>query len=191
MTPLFFPIVRSIALLSLHVLTNVLLPSNLNTLFSAVTCLNMFVYSSYWQFLNNFLVIFWGKYFSVHLICSFVFMLSLCPFLPLQAPQEYTKISLWLTEAYFFLHESIQKIFLRKGLDWKIGDVEPGHCVALSQKYNLLDLSCQVQNEEDPARWSISKVMTTLKPNDSLALWFRTSHLDAICFIEDGWPFSW
>lgn len=48
--------------------------------------------------------------------------------------------------------------------------MEPVHYLALAQSQNSLDLSSQAQNEEDPARWSIAKVLTTLKPNDSLAV---------------------
>lgn len=66
-------------------------------------------------------------------------------------------------------------LFLRKGMDWEIGDTEPGRCVKLGQ-----DLSSQAQNEEDP----FEKVLTTLKPNGSLALGLRSSHLNAICFVK-------
>lgn len=64
----------------------------------------------------------------------------------------HTYRSLQFTVACLFVFECIQKLFLRKGLDWEIGDMQPGHCVALSQLSNSLDLSSQAQNEEDPAR---------------------------------------
>lgn len=165
-------------------LTNVLLlPSNLNTLVSAVTCLNLFVYSSYWQFLNYLLVIFWGNNLSRHLLCSFVFMPH--PFFPfLGTTGGHINKSITYDGLFIFTWIYIQMLFLRKGLNWEIGDTEPDHCVALGHLYNSQDLSSQAQNEEDPARWSISKVLTTLKPNDSLALWIRSSHQDAICFIK-------
>lgn len=53
--------------------------------------------------------------------------------------------------ACLFFLKYIQ-LFLRKGLDWEIGDTEPDHCVALGYLYNLLDLSFQAQNEENPVR---------------------------------------
>ena len=54
--------------------------------------------------------------------------------------------------AYLFPLELIQKLFLSKGLDWKIRYMEPVHYLALAQSQNSLDLSSQAQNEEDPAR---------------------------------------
>lgn len=186
--------VRLIGLPSLLMLTNVpLLPSNLSTHLSAVACLNLLVYSSYWQFLSYLLVIFWGNDLSGHLVCSSVFILPPFSFFPWHhrthtqvcTPTEvwnlrwliclylnvfrivlecilHTYRSLQFTVACLFVFECIQKLFLRKGLDWEIGDMQPGHCVALSQLSNSLDLSSQAQNEEDPARWSISNVLTTL-----------------------------
>ena len=76
----------------------------------------------------------------------------------------------------------------RKGKKWtglENGRFGAGHCVALGQLNNSLDLSSQTQYKEDLIRWWISKVLTTLKLEDFAVLWRGTSHLDAFCSIKN------
>lgn len=170
--------------LYLCTLTNVLLlPSNFNTFFSAVTCLNLLVYSSYWQFLSYLLEIFWGNNLSEHPICSFVFMLPTLCFVFLPWHHGSTHKSLPCGGLFVFTWIN-SEAFLKKriGLGNKIYGTW-----SLCSLGSVLDFTGPVFSGtkwEDPARWSISTVLTTLKPNDSLALWLGTSHLDAICYIK-------
>ena len=83
-------------------------------------------------------------------MCSFLFM----PPTPLFSFLGTIGVNIqkFITYGGLFLLECIWKLFFRKGLNWEIGDLEPGHCIALGQLYNSLDLSSLAQNKEDLIR---------------------------------------